>query len=134
MKMPSPPPPLMLPCTKLLWLTRRTRVIALEAKGTKAMPRTSKPSIFLFIDLYDLLRLIYTHIIFAHRLAGTLRSVPECGCSNAVVLPTLKIDPKCRVLRMFGRSARDAVFAIVILAGYVIGAKNQATVAILDTS
>jgi hypothetical protein len=25
-------------------------------------------------------------------------------------------------------------FAIVILAGYVIGAKNQATVAILDTS
>jgi hypothetical protein len=35
---------------------------------------------------------------------------------------------------MFGRSARDAVFAIVILAAYVIGAKNQATVAILDTS
>jgi hypothetical protein len=35
---------------------------------------------------------------------------------------------------MFGPSARDAVFAIVILAGYVIGAKNQATVAILDTS
>jgi hypothetical protein len=35
---------------------------------------------------------------------------------------------------MFGRSARDAVFAIVILAGYVIGAKNQAMVAILDTS
>jgi hypothetical protein len=35
---------------------------------------------------------------------------------------------------MFGPSARDAVFAIVILAGYVIGAKNQATVAILGTS
>ena len=32
---------------------------------------------------------------------------------------------------MFGRSARDAAFAIVILAGYVIGTKNQATVATL---
>ena len=45
-----------------------------------------------------------------------------------------EIDSKYRVLRMFGRSAQDAVLAIVILVGYVIGSKNQATVAILDTS
>ena len=42
--------------------------------------------------------------------------------------------PKVSVLRMFGRSAQDAVFAIVILAGYVFGAKDQATVPMLDTS
>ena len=73
-------------------------------------------------------------MILAHSLAGPLRSVPECGCSNALVLPTTKMDLKCRVLRVFGRNARDAVFAIVILTGYMIGTKNQARVAILDTS
>src|SRR5215470_9337854 len=72
MKTPSPPP-LTLPCAKLLWLTRRTRadgsvVIALEAKGTKTMPRTSKPSIFLFMQSISFLTInTHAYYICAHK-------------------------------------------------------------------
>ena len=58
--------------------------------------------------------------------------MPECGCSNASVLPTMKIEPNVGSCACSSGACVDAVFAIVILAGYVIGAKNQATVAILE--
>ena len=42
-------------------------VIALEAKGTKAMPRTSKPSIFLFMRSISFLMInMYAYSICAH--------------------------------------------------------------------
>jgi hypothetical protein len=76
---------------------------------------------------------MHAYNIFAQ--TGRCSSIsPNVAAQMLWYSPTTKIDPKCRVLRMFGRSARDAVFAIVILAGYVIGTKNQAMVAILDTS